>query len=248
MCYISIMERDFKTLGIVINAENVRENDRLLTVLTPDRGLVYALSFGSRKSQRAVKAPLYTEGNFSLYEKGEQGQVHLKDVDVISIHEGLSDDLDALVWASLFSELVIKGRYVDGAVYRLFTECLDALEEEDKDRTAIYFLVHYLSLSGLCGDYRICPSCGKSFGETEILGFSTLTATAVCKECDNLNGSLILPPNARRYLARVLELPFANTLELNISEEMGRRISRNLLRSLRYTIPAPLKTLESGLI
>ncbi|MBQ0070257.1 MAG: recombination protein O N-terminal domain-containing protein [Spirochaetales bacterium] len=63
------MERDFKTLGIVVKVENVRENDRLLTIMTPDRGLLKALSFGSRKSIRAVKAPLYTEGYFSLYEK-----------------------------------------------------------------------------------------------------------------------------------------------------------------------------------
>ncbi|MBQ0070256.1 MAG: DNA repair protein RecO C-terminal domain-containing protein [Spirochaetales bacterium] len=167
---------------------------------------------------------------------------------MISIHEGIGDDLDRIAWATLFSELVIKGRSVDGSIYRLYAESLDSMEEDDVDRTAIYFLVHYLALSGLCGDYRVCPSCGRAFGDEEILGFSTLTGTAVCRECDNLDGTLILPPNARKYLARVFESSLEEALSLGLSADAARRISRNLLRSLRYVIPAPLKTLESGLL
>ena len=84
------MERDAKGLAIVIRSIPVRDYDRLLTLFSPSLGLMNVVSYGSRKSVRSVKAPLYTEGNFSL-EKGRRGW-SLKDIDVISTHDYLYEE------------------------------------------------------------------------------------------------------------------------------------------------------------
>lgn len=242
------MERDTKGLAIVIKSEKVRESDSLLWLLTPDRGIIKVYCFGSRKSIKSVKAPLYSEGNFSLYQKGERGQISLKDIDLISTHEGLYDSFDRLTLASLFSELVIKGKATDADIYKLYASSLDALEEYRLDVVASVFILKYLKISGLSGDWRVCPSCGREYNQDETLGFSSLDRVAVCSDCDSTDGIYILPVNARLFCARVLDLDIKECYKLGISDEQIHRIFRYLIRTLGVVFPAALKTIESGLL
>lgn len=241
------MERDIKCPAIVIRTQKVRENDRLITLLSPDKGIFDVYVYGARKSVKSIKAPLYTEGVFSLYRKGENGKISLKDIDVIATHDTLSDDLDASLSAALLSEIVIKGKSPDAAIYKLYVESLDALECEDADKVVSIFLLDYLFISGLSGTYRTCPLCQREYKEGEVLGFSNTFGVAVCPECDTMDGELILPTNARLYAARVLELPFKDALKLNISQEQIHRIAGYLKRCLRYAFPARINSLELGL-
>ena len=169
------MERDAKGLAIVIRSIPVRDYDRLLTLFSPSLGLMNVVSYGARKSVRSVKAPLYTEGNFSL-EKGRRGwslkdidviSTHegrgwsLKDIDVISTHEGLHDDLDISQSAMLFSDLILVSRTAEPELYSLYVSALDALESHPYEKVVNAFVTCFLLQEGLSGDYISCPSCGK---------------------------------------------------------------------------------------
>ncbi len=239
------MDREQKGLAIVIRSMNIRENDRLLTLFSPSLGLVDIVSYGARKSIRTVKAPLYTEGNFSI-EKGRRGWT-LKDIDVISTHECIHDDLMRSQIAMLFSDLVITGRNADPALYTLYTDALDLLETEDAEKVAVEFIVHFLSGEGLSGDYCSCPVCGRGYGDGEILGFSSAEGVAVCHDCDTMDGALPLPPNARAYLRRSLEMGMRESMSLLVSEAQEHRIFRYLLRTLPYSFPGRLRSLEYGI-
>lgn len=239
------MERDFKTLGIIIRKENRGERNVLLTVLTPDRGLVEALSFGGGRGSSSFRTPLYGEGVFSL-ERKNGNVVYLKDSDIITEHEWIKESVEGVAWAGLMSELVIKARVVDNAVYKLYTSVLDRMDGEGK--AAVYFLTHFLLLEGLSGDWENCPSCSRPFGKDEVLGFSTVTGTAVCSSCDTLSSSLILPPNARSYVMWVSRSDIETAFGFNISSNALSRIRNYLVRTLRYAFPTRLKSLESGLI
>ncbi len=241
------MERDFKTLGIIIKKENRGERNALVTLLTPDSGLVEALSFGGGRGASSFRIPLYGEGVFSL-ERKNGNAVYLKDCDIISEHEWVKDSIEGVAWAGLMSELVIKARVVDNAVYKLYTSVLDRMEGDEGGKCAVYFMTHFLLLQGLSGDWENCPSCGRTYGEWEVLGFSTVTGTAVCSSCDTLSSSLILPPNARSYLMWVSRSGIETALGWNISPGALSRIRSYLVRTLRYAFPARLKSLDSGLI
>ena len=220
------MDRDSKGLAIVIRSTAIRENDRLLTLFSPSLGFVSAVSYGARKSIKGVKAPLYTEGTFSL-EKGRRGMT-LKDVDVISTHDYIAEDLDRTQAA-------------------MHTDALDLLETEDAEKVAVEFIVHFLAIEGLSGDYVSCPVCGRPYGSTEILGFSASEGVAVCHDCDTMDGALLLPPNARAYLRRSLEMDLPASLSLGVSSEQEYRIFRYLLRTLPYSFPGKLRSLEYGI-
>ena len=239
------MERDSKGLAIVIRTTPIREQDRLLTLFSPSMGIIEAVSYGARKSIRGVKAPLYTEGTFSL-EKGRCGMT-LKDIDAISTHSAVLEDLDKSQSAMLFSDLVLTGRSAEPELYALFTSALDALEDEGFEKVTVEFIVHFLALEGLSGDYEACPVCGRPYSEGEILGFSSSEGVPVCHDCDTMDGALLLPPNARAYLRRSLELSFGDSLSLVVSEEQEHRIFRYLLRTLPFSFPGKLRSLEYGI-
>ena len=243
-----MMERDFKTLGIVLKKDNVKDNDVIIRILTPDRGILEVYVYGVRKSSKAVRASVFTEGVFSLSRRTENGKITLKDVDTLSYHEEIGGSLEKTALASLFCEMIIKGKSVDAYVYSLLAAVFDNLEQGEVDLVVIYFIVQYLRVQSLGGDWRYCPECQSEYKDDEILGFSLSLGTAVCNKCDEMNGSFILPPNARKYLARIYECSIKEAGDMRISDEMARRIFRYLLRTLKHSFPVRLNVLETGLI
>lgn len=239
------MERDAKGLAIVIRSIPVRDYDRLLTLFSPSLGLMNVVSYGARKSVRSVKAPLYTEGNFSL-EKGRRGW-SLKDIDVISTHEGLHDDLDISQSAMLFSDLILVSRTAEPELYSLYVSALDALESHPYEKVVNAFVTCFLLQEGLSGDYISCPSCGKVFSKEEVLGFRPDMGVAVCPDCDTMSMTLILPPNARAYLKRIQEVGIEKAMDLTVSPEQEHRVFRYLLRTLLLSFPEKLRSIEHGI-
>lgn len=240
------MERDSKGLAIVVKSERIRENDRMLTLFSLPLGIIKAISYGARKSIKCVRAPLYTEGVFSL-SLSRGGNWSLKDIDVISTHGYLLEDLEKNMAAALFSEMIISGKDATAELYTLYTSAIDLLEFYDSESVVISFIAHYMRLSGLSGDYQSCPVCSRSYGDDEIIGFSDVEGVAVCSECDTMSGSLILPPNARRFIARTLSLGIKDSMKLRISAEQRHRIFRYMLRSLSLSFPSRLESLEHGI-
>ena len=245
--YLCSMEHDAKGLGIVIRTENARESDRISTIFSPSLGIIKAICYGARKSAKSIRAPLYTEGTFSLEKSIRSGRWSIRDIDVIATHDYLSADLERNMTASLFSDLVITSRTVDPGMYRLYTEALDLLEDTDAESVAIAFIVHFLSAEGLSGDYLSCPVCLRPYREDEVLGFSSVEGVPVCSECDNMGSSLILPPNARRFVRRTLELDIKEAVQLSVSAMQRHRIFRYFLRLLRISFPGKLRSIESGI-
>ena len=243
--YLRGMERDRKGLAMVVRSASIKDNDRLLTLFSPSLGLLDVVSYGARKSIRTVKAPLYTEGNFSI-EKGRRGWT-LKDIDVISTHDYILSDLARSQAAMLFSDLVMTGRDASPELYSLLADAIDLLETDSAEKVAVEFIVHYLALAGISGDYRTCPVCGRAYGRDEILGFSSAEGIAVCHDCDTMGGALLLPPNARAYLGRSLEMGIRESMSLSVSEAQEHRIFRYLLRTLPLSFPGKLRSLEYGI-
>ena len=166
------MERDFKSLAVVIKKERKGERDSFITLLTPDMGILRVVAFGSGRSTKLGSIySLYDEGVFSLSRRGEDSII-IRDKDIISSKDWIRGDLDCLTMCSLFSELVISSHSSTSEIYSLFVSVLDRMENENIDRLTVYFIVHFLSLEGLSGDWESCPICQRRYFDDEILGFS----------------------------------------------------------------------------
>lgn len=215
----------------------------MVTVLSPVWGLRRVLVYGAQKSRKAVRAPLYTEAVFHIYNNRERNLCSLVDLNIISIHENVLSGLEANLSSSLMCEIIMDQRGEDApAYYSLLTSCLDALDADNYQLVVIQFILRALALAGQGLSLSACPVCGRPYGSDEILGFSNQVASPCCHICDNLSGSLILPPNARRYLADSLALELPQALSLGLSGNMRRRIMRYMIRSYRFITASALKS------
>ena len=243
------MDRNEKLLSVVVKTSRVKENDRLLTLLSPDIGVYNLTVYGAQKSKKSVKASLYTEAIFSVYHNKERSLRSLVDLDVISIHEEAYSSLGCIFTSSLMSELVMlyKGETFL-ALYELFTSCLDDLCDENYVAIATQFMIRYMKLSGLLPDFISCPVCDRKYKQEETLGYNSSFSVPCCINCDNISNGLILPKNARAYIRDSSNVPLSKALEFVISPMQSSRIMRYMLRYIGLTLGVELKVMKSGLI
>ena len=93
----------FVTCGLVLRETDTRDADKILTVLTPDRGRLSVIARGARRkgSRVAAACQLLAYSEMTLYEKGRWTM--LDAADTIELFDGLRQDLTALRLAALFA-------------------------------------------------------------------------------------------------------------------------------------------------
>ena len=155
----------FSTNGLIIREHHVGESDRLVTVLTRDRGLVRAFVSGARniKGKKQAATQLLSYGNF-YFVKGKDAY-RITEAECLDVFFGLRDDLAKLTLAQYFCELcgvVVPEQDDAGAYLRVMLNCLKFLET---DRLPIHQLkavaeFALLTLSGYMPDTDGCHACG----------------------------------------------------------------------------------------
>lgn len=241
------MERDLKGLCTVLSSERKGERDRELTLISSDRGVIRARVYGAQKSAKSIKAPLFSDGVFSLYRAGEN-RISVRDVDIISLRDSILEDIDRATSANLFAELAIKSRVYDENLYMLLTRSLDALALDlGYKRTVIAFVVKFLSMYGTFGDYEHCPVCQRVYSPDEILGYNNRIGASCCQECSTGEEGLILPPKARVFIRECIRRDFSDIFTFSVSEAQEDRIFRFLLRLLLSSFPARIESLSCGI-
>lgn len=241
------MERDEKELCTVLSTGRQGERDRMLFLLSPSLGLIKARVYGAQKSAKSIKAPLFSEGVFSLY-KDTRNNISLKDVDIINLRDEISTDMDKTVSASLIAELCMNAKAYDEQLYAIAAKNLDALcLDISYKRVVIAFIIKYLSHMGSFGDYECCPICQKVYSNDEVLGYNSQIGASCCQNCSQGEGNLLLPPNARAFIREAIKADNTAVFSFKISEVQEDRIFRFLLRLLKATSLFEIKTLSSGI-
>lgn len=94
-----------KLNGIIIKETDYKEFDKLLTILTKEKGKISAYAFNIRKSNSKSigKARLFTLGTFELIESKEG--YSLQNIILKEDFDNLSNDYNNLCYASYFIEL-----------------------------------------------------------------------------------------------------------------------------------------------
>ena len=251
LCVEAEVERNITTMGIVLSSQRSGGLNRKLRILTVDYGIVEVVSYGAQKSQKAVKAELCTDGNFFLYFNPVKKTYALSDVQVLSLHESLRQDL-ALNYASLFfCEMVLKTNGGDyGLVYSLLSKALDLLEDSTKERNQvlIQFIWKLIDICGLKSDLSCCPLCDHPYEKDEILGFSFPLTAPCCINCATVKDDFLLTPGARRYLALTSTMDYQTAVDVPLSPIAQRRIKLYLLRYASIICGGSLKTLEGSIL
>jgi DNA repair protein RecO (recombination protein O) len=146
--------------AIVLKRSDVGEADRLLTLLTTQKGKIRAVAKGARKPS-ARKT-----GHVELFNCVELQLSVAREIDIVTQAQTLEpflrvrDDLDRLSYAYYFAE--ITDRFVEeeiehSEVYELMLDALHWIETTDHlSRTARYFEMQLLDALGYRPQLHVC--------------------------------------------------------------------------------------------
>lgn len=185
----------FVTCGLVLRETVTRDADKILTVLTPDRGRLSVIARGARRkgSRVAAACQLLAYSEMTLYEKGRWTM--LDAADTIELFDGLRQDLTALSLAAYFAELTEAVSDGSGDVLPLLLNALYALSALKKPPQLVKpaFQFRLMALAGYEPMADGCALCGAPEPENPML--DVVHGVVHCGKCRE-KGRLSLPLTA----------------------------------------------------
>lgn len=185
----------FVTCGLVLRETVTRDADKILTVLTPDRGRLSVIARGARRkgSRVAAACQLLAYSEMTLYEKGRWTM--LDAADTIELFDGLRQDLTALSLAAYFAELTEAVSDGSGDVLPLLLNALYALSALKKPPQLVKpaFQFRLMALAGYEPMADGCALCGAPQPENPML--DVVHGVVHCGKCRE-KGGLSLPLTA----------------------------------------------------
>lgn len=196
----------FVTCGLVLRETVTRDADKILTVLTLDRGRLSVIARGARRkgSRVAAACQLLAYSEMTLYERGRWTM--LDAADTIELFDGLRQDLTALSLAAYFAELteaVSDGS--GGDVLPLLLNALYALSALKKPPQLVKpaFQFRLMALAGYEPMADGCALCGAPQPENPML--DVVHGVVHCGKCREKGGlSLSLTASGLAALRYVL--------------------------------------------
>ncbi len=157
------------TDALVIREQHTGENDRIVTLVSRDFGLIRAFATGSRKinNRNHAATQMLSYGKFVLYKTKDTWRV--SEAAPIATFFDLRDDIKKLSLAQYFCEVAKALTPIEdnGEEYlRLILNCLQLTANEKYNQTIIkaVFELYILSLSGYMPELTLCNSCGLKEG------------------------------------------------------------------------------------
>lgn len=155
---------EISTKGLVIKEQKVGESDRLVTVLTEERGVIraFARRANSIKDKNLSSTGLLTLSRFFIY-CGRDKYI-IKEASAVEVFFGLRKDIEKLSLAQYFCELVLSLGISENESKQILSVILNAIYmlcENKSDPGTIKSVVE-MKLMSLCGfmpDITRCGNC-----------------------------------------------------------------------------------------
>ncbi|HHY45002.1 MAG TPA: DNA repair protein RecO [Firmicutes bacterium] len=176
----------YQTEGIVLSSAVLGEHDRVIALLTLQKGLVRAVVRGARKpsSRLAAVTQPFSRADFQLYGRGSSLDRVIQ-VSLLDSHPGIVSDYAKVVYANYLAEIVsglMPEHERNSGVYHLFLAILDALQEARELWTvARWAELRLLRSAGFMPLLDSCLRCGKVPVGTA--HFSAPAGGVLCEEC-----------------------------------------------------------------
>jgi DNA repair protein RecO (recombination protein O) len=241
--------RFYSTEAVVLRHTDVGEADRLLVLLTPERGLVRASARGARKpgSKTGGHLDLLYHVNVSI--SGGRGLETISQADTIESFRGLRNNLGRLSRGLYLAELAERFAVEEApthAAFRLLIDSLRTLESLPAESADLLLRWHELRLllhQGFAPEVQRCADCGTALEPADHV-FSAARGGIVCPKCRSRGDDPLLPASVAaikvlRFLGRAAWLDAAG---LRVGEEDRRQVERIMRAHVRYVLDRDVKS------
>ena len=174
----------FKTEGIVLREVEINEADKLLDILTADRGLVTAKARGVRRSRSELKSAcqLLAYSDFTIFEYRDK--LTVQEAEPIEQFRQLRDELELFALGSYFAQAVSAVAQEDAPnpeLLQLICNALYALSRLKKPQLLVKaaFELRLTRLAGFEPELEACCVCGAP----EPTRFDLSLGQVFCADC-----------------------------------------------------------------
>ncbi len=142
--------RYFNAEGIVVRAQNLGEADRIVILLTPNRGLLSCVARSARKTTSRTGGHVDLLRHITAQISEGRSDLHtISQVETVNAHLALRNDLDRLTLASHFAEITSRFALPNAAnpsLFNLLRDILTHTETTPKQTLPLLRLWHELTL------------------------------------------------------------------------------------------------------
>ncbi len=175
-----------KTDGLIIGLKKIGENDRYLTILTRDSGIIYAYANGANKIKHRLcsATSLLCYCDFVLFEN--KGRYTVDTADLNNAFFNISHNLEKLSLSNYLFEITTTLCTPDiekGAFLRLLLNTLHFLDKNSHEMLFLKTIYEMRSclLSGLAPDLLACREC--AVYEDSTMYLSLKNGHILCSDC-----------------------------------------------------------------
>lgn len=176
------------TDGLIIREKSSGEQNRTVTVLTREYGLIRAYVYGAKKigSRTGAATQLFAFSDLGIAER--RGSYIIEAAKPKEVFFNLRNDVKKIALAQYFAELtetLAPEKENTEEYLKLILNSLMLLMEEKRDEKLIksVFELSILSLSGYMPNIVACEICGKY--EDDYMFFDTSNGNIFCDSCGN---------------------------------------------------------------
>jgi DNA repair protein RecO (recombination protein O) len=153
------------TQAFVLGNSPLKEQDRLIHLLTMNRGILRAMAPGSLKFKNRFGSlfELFTEGEFHYYWQENKDLITISKGEILHSYFNIVSDPQNIFYFYLAAEVFLKFipfYQKDNRLYRLLQAILLHRQEGvEMNLLLVYFLIWVLRIEGMMFDPRLCYNC-----------------------------------------------------------------------------------------
>ena len=234
------------TDGLIIKETSIRDNDRLVTIITRDLGVINAYVRGvkSIKSKRSPATSLLAFSNFNLEVKGDTYTV--AEASVNKMFFGAGSDIVTLSIAQYFCELCNVLRPADNEsqdFLRLILNSLHFLTENKRPPELIKAIteLRIAVIAGYAPNLIACNGCGKF--EEPVMYFKLDNGALYCEDCRKEN-CVSITLTVLQAMRHIVYSKFESLYSFEIPETAAKELSRLCEKYVTYQTEHKFTTLE----
>ena len=232
---------EFIVNALMLRSVDYKENDKILTLLTAERGKISAGIKGVKKAAAKLKfaAQPFCFAEYVLADRG--GKYTVINASECESFYDLRTDINKFYAASAVVEVANALTFEGDECREIFTESVRTMSEicrGGESGALIRFLLSALKLSGYGVSTEKCVQCGAELFFADRLKFDMDAGSFTCGECGNGSG-------ASRVTYNVLRKAQGKTYENDFITADGEKRALRLLREyVSYKLNTAFKSLS----
>jgi len=237
---------DTSVKGIILKTKDYKESDKLVTILTLEKGKLLVNAKGVKKPKSKLKAfcQSFCFADFELT-KSANGYL-LTGVNQIESFFDLTSNIDKFSYAFAVLEIADKICFENQVYVDIFIECLKCLKQlnyTDVDPKLIFskFILSLLKYEGVNLNLNKCNNCKTPFVSDVFLDMKT--GEVLCVACKNID-CVKLDKAVFSVLKILSREEYENLSTIKINSNIIDATIKHLLQHLRYKFDIYVKSIE----